>query len=808
VTTQALGSGERDSSYEVSDTDVAAGSTLGAPRGVLVLKANGAVEKFYSVDAGAALIQGVNVRFWDERTGAPLQSLPGRFLFQPDRQEHVFDLGNGLRVTEQVFMFNPMLEAGENDDPLAYYYVTLENVTDVDASLCSLCTADMRGTTGDDVTVRYEPARHAFVAWNASQPQFARALSASRAPVSWETTFDHDKCSRVEFPGTLSNRAHPGAPLALFHYRNTIAAGASATLTFVMAGTSKGTRRLRRTLADAPAAKVAAARTRAHYDAVLKRAVVVTPDSTVNRGVLWAKANMLRTQLKAPTGRCFVNDPTRSNNSVARDTAWFAYGADYVDSDFARESLMAYLQRLERKGLVSEYYDVRTGKASDYRLNINDDTPLLLLAVWHHFNTTGDLAFLRRAYPGARRAANYILAQRDDRGLVWCTSKGTWEEGIVGWRNVIENYTISGASTEVNSECYAALGAVAAMAKRLKKKADNVAFELARDELRTAINTHLIDPETGLYYLNIGTDGVYHTNVTCDMIFPVMFGVAERETAARVVSRLSMPDFWSAAGIHTVPRNDLEYGPTHGFGLLGGVWVGVTFWFAFAAARFNPSFMASALSDSFKHYSTDPRRNNTVPGQFSEWLHGETLVNQGMMLSPWFPPRYLWAAIEGAAGLDLSGDAPRVDPHLAPSWRWLGVRNLRLRGKAVSWFVVRLPELTMFANFDFQSDLEYHAYEKDVTEYLVDAVGSDMTVMALQRDGEIVIFVGNTADRTVVGPLRLRRGMRGTFAVRTFSSLRGEWSDEADMRASELVRGLPVQIDRHGFLVLRLRVRA
>ncbi len=66
--------------------------------------------------------------------------------------------------------------------------------------------------------------------------------------------------------------------------------------------------------------------------------------------------------------------------------------------------------------------------------------------------------------------------------------------------------------------------------------------------------------------------------------------------------------------------------------------------------------MDHALSASFRNFSRDPRRNNTVPGQFSEWLHGETLTNEGMMLSPWDPPRYLWAAVEGAAGLDLSDD--------------------------------------------------------------------------------------------------------------------------------------------------------
>ena len=164
-----------------------------------------------------------------------------------------------------------------------------------------------------------------------------------------------------------------------------------------------------------------------------------------------------------------------------------------------------------------------------------------------------------------------------------------------------------------------------------------------------------------------------------------------------------------------MPRNAVDYGPVHGYGLLGGVWVGVAFWYAFAAAKFNPSFMAESLSQGFADYSRDPRRNNTVPGQFSEWLHGETLVNQGMMLSPWFPPRYLWAAIEGAAGLDLSGGAPSIEPRLAPDWKWLGVRNLPLGKQHLTWFAVRLPELRLYTNFRFQQRTEYVAYDTDIS---------------------------------------------------------------------------------------------
>ena len=109
----------------------------------------------------------------------------------------------------------------------------------------------------------------------------------------------------------------------------------------------------------------------------------------------------------------------------------------------------------------------------------------------------------------------------------------------------------------------------------------------AAEDLRDAINEHLIDPETGYYYLCIDVDGAKRTNITCDLVFPVMFGVADRDRAARIVSRLSAESFWTAAGIRTIPGDDIDYGPTHGYGLLGGVWVGVTFWYAFAASRFN-----------------------------------------------------------------------------------------------------------------------------------------------------------------------------------------------------------------------------
>jgi hypothetical protein len=253
-----------------------------------------------------------------------------------------------------------------------------------------------------------------------------------------------------------------------------------------------------------------------------------------------------------------------------------------------------------------------------------------------------------------------------------------------------------------------------------------------------------------------------------------------------------------------VPRTAVNYGPTHGYGLLGGVWVGVSFWYAFAAARFNPAFMAHSLGISFRHYSNDPLRDNTVPGQFSEWLHGETLANEGMMLSPWFPPRYLWAAIEGAAGLDTSTGTPRVNPRLAPNWQWLGVSNLPFRGRHLTWFAARIPEVQIYGNFQFDQSTPCITYDTDITEH-VNVTGDAATSMGLRKGETLVLFIGNTTEQTVVTAVNVNLPLSGSYAVKSFNSLRGGWVDDDDIDAASLRRGVPIQLDRKGFCVIELR---
>jgi len=801
------GTGERIGYYSVPDDQLAVGSTLGGPKICMVIKATGAIEKVYATDAGEVLFGAVVLHHWDERTGVRLPALPGSFVIRPQCQEHHFTLSNGVTVHETLFVLNPKPSDDEADVPAAYYVVGLRNDGDAAVQMGSYAFCQMRGHMPHDVRVAYDADLHALIAWNEkTNPEHVRVFGMSQPPTSYEATSDAAKAISARCPGPLANSTQtpPSDPLGVFHTSHTLRPGDSARVWYTLSFSTGGRAAAKKAYRSCPDAADALKRTTEHYTEVLARSVVVTPDAEVNRGVLWAKANMLRTELHSPTGWSFVNDPTRSNNSVGRDTAWFAFGADYLTPEFARESLLAYVDRQERSGMIVEYYDVRDGKSADYGLNVNDNTPLLILALWHHYNTTGDEEFLKRVYPAALRAGRFLLRQRNDQGLVWCTSVKTQDWGIVGWRNVIDNYRLSGATTELNSECYAALATVGHMARVLGKHKQSAEFADRANELRDAINDHLTNPENGLYYLNIDVDGEPRTDITCDLVFPVMFGVASDETAARIISRLSNDDFWTDAGIRTVPRDAPEYGPTHGYGLQGGVWVGVTFWFAFAAARFSAAFMAYALATSFRHYSRDPRKNNTVPGQFSEWLHGETLTNQGMMLSPWFPPRYLWAAIEGAAGLDLSGGTPTISPRLAPDWKWLGVHNLPYRGTSLTWFVARAPEMRMYTNFAFHQSSPYIAYEHDIS-HLVATDGHASVSLGLRQADDIVLFVGNTVERTISTAVRISESVQGTYRMRSFDSMRGAWVDGDAISADQLRVGVPIQLERKGFWLIELQ---
>jgi hypothetical protein len=216
--------------------------------------------------------------------------------------------------------------------------------------------------------------------------------------------------------------------------------------------------------------------------------------------------------------------------------------------------------------------------------------------------------------------------------------------------------------------------------------------------------------------------------------------------------------------------------------------------------------MAHALSVSYHHFANDPRRNNSVPGQFSEWLHGETLVNQGMMLSPWDAPRYLWASVEGAAGLQVLGATPQIEPHLAREWRWLAAVNVPFQGKQIAWLTVRTPELEMFTTSDIATTLPVTRYSLDISSSVW---AEDQNVVTLGFCGEnsVLLFLGNLQKRTIDTAFTCARPFTGEQRARLFTSILNQWQDLPNFHLDHLQTGIPVVVDASGFVLVEITAR-
>jgi Bacterial alpha-L-rhamnosidase 6 hairpin glycosidase domain len=801
-------------SYTIAGSQLGMGASLGNSAIWIHTKSDGAIERIFLNSIGKSLVGTVNVRY----AGHPepvVPFFPGLFAegprileIHPAYQRVRFQLVEAIDVAETTFL--PFAKGDPGDDePLVYVIVELENRDVVAHDLRVVASAMLRGNTPADVCARYDDGARALIARNASSPQLIRVFGGSQAPAGFAADCDYARSYDPTYQDALNDdTSATGDLIGRLQWDFALAPSERRRFWFAVGLYTDGERDALQRYGGLPGADDALEHTVASLGRILRAGRVLTPDPVINQGALWSKVNMRRVMASYPTGQAFTNDPGSYANVVIRDAAWFVFGNDHFLPSFSRRLLDNLTQRQYPNGKLPEYFDAVSGRVEDDGLNINDDTPLYVLAVNHHFRATGDWDWLKTTYPAVASAARYIISQIDDRGLVFCSANDprgdVW--AIAGWRNIVSGYHISGAVTEINAECVAALRAAAHLADAVAHDDDRKEFAAASARIRDAMDAHLVNPTNGLYYLNIDVDGTARTDVTGDEIFPVIMRACSEETAFRIISRLNSPDFWTQAGLRTVSRLDPRFDPAAHSGLMGGVWPGLTWWYAFGAARYHPDFMVRALRSSFEHYGADPQRYNTVPGQFSEWFDGESLANRGMRLSPWEPPRFLWAAVEGVCGLVLMPGLPRVNPLMPAGWNWVALRDVPYHGEPFSYFLVREAEggVRVYATCSIDCNGPVEIYTVDVSDdvrvFTGDAVG-----VALRRDGDFVLLVGNTGADTIYAPIQFtdENLLPRRAACRVYNSERRSWEDRGVVERTEL-RAMAFSIERGGFRLLEI----
>jgi len=805
--------------YHLSDDQLGQGSSLGNARVWAETKGFGEMLSLFSIETGTKIMGGMSLTYllpfshlstYDKPVSGYSESVHDSFArampsaigaihLHPAYQQHEFIIGDGLHILETFFV----PRTGMNDLGTAQHVVSISNRTPHPIGITVVASAGLRGETPRDMKAIYDHSRGTLIAWNESKPEWVRVFGGVDRPKGYWATTDEEEAYSPGRP--LPNKTDKSGDL-------------TGSLQFDMVLYPRERRKIRIIMAFSPQGRNEALsaydsncsdgaslkHTIEHYTDTLNVATVEMPDNLLTHGVQWAKACLLRPFSHYKIGEAFTNDPGHSSNIVGRDMAWYIHGSDFVKPEAGCSMLRIFAGHQREDGLIPEYINGNSGKSEDFGFNINDNTPLFLMAVAHHIKATAHWDCLNDLYESACKAGECILAARDENGLIKCTADGLGPKSIVGWRNVLQNEQITGVVTEVNSECYAALQSLSELArlKGYRSEGDHYADEA--EKLKHAINKHLINPKNGLYVRNIDLMGNVFTQATADLVFPLICGVADADTSEIVNARLAERDFMSDAGIRVLPIGNPHYDPSFESGCLGGVWPGVTWWYSMSAAKIDPKMMAESLKRAYSHYVANPKVYNTVPGQFSEWSDGQTLVNRGMRLSPWEPPRYIWAAVEGLAGIKMALDHVALAPELPPDWMWLRVHRVSYRDGHLSYFLTRESDgMHVYTSNSFTGSIRQHHYEEELQRG-PETITTGISTAAFRNDNETLICLGSNLTMPAIGPFLAHHALNASkrYDVSHLNSHEKNWEDIGTMNGSSLQR-IAVRVEGRGYALYR-----
>ncbi|MCZ7570111.1 MAG: hypothetical protein M5U01_16210 [Ardenticatenaceae bacterium] len=474
----------------------------------------------------------------------------------------------------------------------------------------------------------------------------------------------------------------------------------------------------------------------------LSTARVLTPEAPINRALAWASATSLRVQHTFAAGPAVAASPGSADVAVGT-AAWYAIAADWLTPAFSDALLKTLATKAQTEtGALASVLHGRTEGQETFDLDVSDATPLFILAVAHHGAAMGDSAFGEALWPAVRQAADALLAARSDDGLIHLNPEGTANWGLPGWRKQIPGYRLVGAVTELNvlaawalfaAQQFALAAGDAAAHTRWQNAAGHLAAALPRFVRTVGELPRLSDEEEEL---------------TGDLVFPLLAGLAEEDLAARLAQRLTSRFQWTPAGARTVGSDQPSYDPAFASGLMGGISTLLTAWVGVAAREHRRELPADALRALAALSEPEtPRVRDLVPGQLAAALHGESLTRLGAALHPLAAPLAHWLAIEGLLGLRLPMvpwiEAAELRPALPAEWHWLVVSRLPWQGSQAS--IILLDGI-------IHTDAGFRGAPIERWTSIEAVPAAPLPAWRLRRPGEVALFVASP-DEPFRGPV-------------------------------------------------------
>lgn len=331
-----------------------------------------------------------------------------------------------------------------------------------------------------------------------------------------------------------------------------------------------------------------------------------------------------------------------------------------------------------------------------------DATPLFLFLAGRYHERTGDDVLIERLWPAIEAATGWLerFGDRDGDGLVeyWAAS----ERGLVnqGWKDSqdaifhADGSLASGpiALVEVQAYVFAALCAVARLARRkgLLERANALEAQAAR--LRRAVEERFWSEELGTYVLAL--DGAKRPCAvrTSNAGHLLLTDLPERARAERVAQLLTSPRFFSGWGIRTVAEGEARYVPISYHN--GSVWPHDNALCAMGFARIGRTDLALKVLQGLLDAAarSDLRR---LPELFCGFRRrpgsGPTAYPAACSPQAWAAAAIL-ACLAASLGLEVRADPPVVcfhHPRLPNSLDWVRIEHLRVGTASVDLLLRR-----------------------------------------------------------------------------------------------------------------------
>ncbi len=242
--------------------------------------------------------------------------------------------------------------------------------------------------------------------------------------------------------------------------------------------------------------------------ALFKRSLLTIRSHTDNRGAIIASADSDMLQNGRDT-YSYMWPRDGSFSAIALDMAGdFGLGEkffDFCNNVISEEGYFMHKYRPD-ESLGSSWHPWMINGKIELPIQ-EDETALVLIALWHHYEKSKDLEFIEKIYNTlVKRAANFMVGYRDPKTHLPKASYDLWEEKF-------------GIHTFTASSVYGALVCAAKFAKLLGKERSEHIYMTAAFEIRQALLTHLYDDAQGIFIkmLNVSDDGTITLDKTFDM---------------------------------------------------------------------------------------------------------------------------------------------------------------------------------------------------------------------------------------------------------------------------------------------------